>query len=72
MKSANCHRLLLTDVTFRKSPSWNLNPVLCDNVTIRVSGKDSKGMVLRSTDLKAAARDFEFERGASLDAIQKK
>jgi polygalacturonase len=35
LKLVNCHRLLLEGVTFQNSPMWNLNPVLCDDVTIR-------------------------------------
>jgi polygalacturonase len=35
LKIVNCHRLLLEGVTFQNSPMWNLNPMLCDDVTIR-------------------------------------
>jgi polygalacturonase len=30
-----CHNVLIEDVTVINSPMWELNPVLCDNVTIR-------------------------------------
>jgi len=35
LKLVNCRKLLLEGVTFQNSPSWNLNPTLCEDVTIR-------------------------------------
>jgi len=35
MKLVNCRRVLLDSVTFQNSPMWNLNPTLCEDVTIR-------------------------------------
>jgi polygalacturonase len=35
LKLVNCRRLLLEGVTFQNSPNWNLNPVLCEDVTLR-------------------------------------
>jgi polygalacturonase len=35
VKLLNCHRVLLDGVTFQNSPSWTLNPTLCEDVTIR-------------------------------------
>ena len=35
MRLVNCTRVLLEGVTFQNSPSWNLNPVLCEDVTAR-------------------------------------
>lgn len=32
---SHCQRVLLEDATFENSPSWNLNPSFCDDVTIR-------------------------------------
>ena len=31
----SCRRVLLEDATFQNSPSWNINPAFCDDVTIR-------------------------------------
>jgi polygalacturonase len=30
----NCKKLLLDGVTFQNSPAWNVNPLMCENVTI--------------------------------------
>jgi polygalacturonase len=30
-----CRRILLQDATFQNSPSWNINPSFCDDLTIR-------------------------------------
>src|SRR3546814_9995571 len=30
-----CRNVLIQDVTIRNSPMWVMNPVLCENVTIR-------------------------------------
>lgn len=30
----NCKKLLLDGVTFQNSPAWNLNPLLCEHVTL--------------------------------------
>lgn len=30
----NCNKLLLDGVTFQNSPAWNVNPLMCKNVTI--------------------------------------
>jgi polygalacturonase len=35
MKLVNCRRILLEGVTFQNSPNWNLNPTLCEDLTIR-------------------------------------
>jgi polygalacturonase len=35
MKLVNCRRILLDGVTFQNSPMWNLNPTLCEDITIR-------------------------------------
>lgn len=35
MKLVNCRKVLLEGVTFQNSPAWNLNPTLCEDVTIR-------------------------------------
>jgi polygalacturonase len=35
LKLVNCKRVLLEGVTFQNSPAWNLNPTLCDDVTVR-------------------------------------
>jgi DNA sulfur modification protein DndE len=35
LKLSNCKKILLEGVTFQNSPSWNLNPMLCEDVTIR-------------------------------------
>jgi polygalacturonase len=35
MKLVNCRRILLDGVTFQNSPGWNLNPTLCEDITIR-------------------------------------
>ena len=35
MKLVNCRRVLLEGVTFQNSPMWNLNPTLCEDLTIR-------------------------------------
>jgi len=35
LKLVNCRNVLLEGVTFQNSPAWNLNPTLCENVTIR-------------------------------------
>jgi polygalacturonase len=35
VKLVNCHRVLLEDATFQNSPCWNLNPMLCENLTLR-------------------------------------
>ena len=35
VKLLNCRRVLLDGVTFQNSPSWTLNPTLCEDVTIR-------------------------------------
>ena len=31
----NCKRLLLDGVTFQNSPAWNVNPLMCEHVTLR-------------------------------------
>lgn len=31
----NCKKLLLDGVTFQNSPAWNLNPLMCENLTLR-------------------------------------
>ncbi len=31
----NCKNILISDVTIINSPMWNVNPVLCENVTVR-------------------------------------
>lgn len=30
----NCRKLLLDGVTFQNSPAWNVNPLMCENVTL--------------------------------------
>jgi polygalacturonase len=35
LKLVNCHRVLLEGVTFQNSPCWNLNPTLCEDLTLR-------------------------------------
>jgi len=35
LKLVNCRRILLDEVTFQNSPGWNLNPTLCDSLTLR-------------------------------------
>jgi len=35
LRLLNCRRVLLADATFQNSPSWNLNPTLCEDVTLR-------------------------------------
>lgn len=30
----NCKKLLLDGVTFQNSPAWNVNPLMCENVTL--------------------------------------
>ncbi|MEO8238859.1 MAG: glycoside hydrolase family 28 protein [Flavobacterium sp.] len=30
----NCNKLLLDGVTFQNSPAWNVNPLMCENVTL--------------------------------------
>ncbi|MGA2787231.1 MAG: glycoside hydrolase family 28 protein [Verrucomicrobiota bacterium] len=35
LKLVNCRRVLLEDVTFQNSPCWTLNPVLCEDLTLR-------------------------------------
>lgn len=35
VKLVNCRKVLLEGVTFQNSPAWNLNPTLCEDVTIR-------------------------------------
>lgn len=35
LKLVNCQRVLLEGVTSENSPGWNLNPVLCEDVTVR-------------------------------------
>ncbi len=35
VKLINCRKVLLEGVTFQNSPSWTLNPTLCENVVIR-------------------------------------
>ena len=35
VRLVNCHRVLLEGVTFQNSPGWNLNPTLCEDVTLR-------------------------------------
>ncbi len=35
LKLVNCRRVLLEDVTFQNSPCWNLNPALCEDLTLR-------------------------------------
>ena len=34
LKLVNCRKVLLEGVTFQNSPSWNLNPTMCEDVTI--------------------------------------
>jgi polygalacturonase len=31
----NCKKLLLDGVTFQNSPAWNVNPLMCENLTLR-------------------------------------
>lgn len=31
----NCKKLLLDGVTFQNSPAWNLNPLMCEHLTLR-------------------------------------
>jgi polygalacturonase len=35
LKLVNCRRVLLEGVTFQNSPGWNLNPLLCEDLTLR-------------------------------------
>ena len=35
LKLVNCRKGLLEGVTFQNSPAWNLNPTLCEDLTIR-------------------------------------
>lgn len=35
LKLVNCKRILFEGVTFQNSPGWNLNPTLCENLTVR-------------------------------------
>ena len=35
LKLVNCRRVLLEGVTFQNSPGWNLNPTLCEDLTMR-------------------------------------
>ncbi|MGO9586922.1 MAG: glycoside hydrolase family 28 protein [Limisphaerales bacterium] len=35
LKLVNCRRVLLEGVTFQNSPCWNLNPTLCEDLTLR-------------------------------------
>ncbi len=35
VKLVNCRRVLLEGVTFQDSPGWNLNPTLCEDLTLR-------------------------------------
>jgi polygalacturonase len=35
LKLVSCRKVLLDGVTFQNSPAWNLNPTLCEDVTIR-------------------------------------
>ena len=35
IKLENCNKVLLEGVTFQNSPSWNIHPLLCTNITIR-------------------------------------
>jgi polygalacturonase len=35
LKLVNCRRVLLEGVTFQNSPAWNLNPTLCEDLTLR-------------------------------------
>ena len=35
MKLVNCRKILLEGVTFQNSPGWNLNPTLCEDLTLR-------------------------------------
>jgi len=35
LKLVNCRRILLDGVTFQNSPGWNLNPLLCTDLTLR-------------------------------------
>jgi polygalacturonase len=35
LKLVNCRRVLLEGVTFQNSPCWNLNPMLCEDLTLR-------------------------------------
>jgi polygalacturonase len=31
----NCKNILISDVTLKGSPMWNIHPILCENVTVR-------------------------------------
>lgn len=35
LKLVNCRKILLEGVTFQNSPGWNLNPTLCEDLTVR-------------------------------------
>ena len=35
LKLVNCRKVLLEGVTFQNSPGWNLNPLLCEDLTLR-------------------------------------
>jgi polygalacturonase len=35
LKFVNCRRVLLEGITFQNSPCWNLNPILCEDLTLR-------------------------------------
>jgi polygalacturonase len=35
LKLVNCRRILLEGVTFQNSPAWNLNPTVCEDLTVR-------------------------------------
>ena len=35
LKFVNCRKVLLEGVTFQNSPGWNLNPLLCQDLTLR-------------------------------------
>lgn len=35
VKLVGCRRVLLEGVTFQNSPAWNLNPTVCEDVTVR-------------------------------------
>lgn len=35
LKLVNCRRILFEGVTFQNSPGWNLNPTLCEDLTVR-------------------------------------
>jgi polygalacturonase len=35
--TVRCRRVLIEGVTILNSPMWELNPVLCTNVTVRVT-----------------------------------